>query len=256
MRPHRPRAGPGPALPLVALVALVAAVLGCPAPSAERPARRRGETQRRAFERQRRAMVKHQIVRRGVKDPRVLRALRTVPRHRFVPATMRRLAYADRPLPIGHGQTLSQPYIVAYMTEVIRPRPSFRVLEVGTGSGYQAAVLSRVVQHVYSIEIVKPLGLRAQRLLAALGYKNISVRVGDGYQGWPEKAPFDAILLTAAPRRVPAPLLAQLKVGGRLVAPIGTSNQQLVRITRTAKGYQREHLLHVRFVPMTGKALH
>lgn len=199
-------------------------------------------------------MVREQIAGRGVRDPRVLAALRKVPRHRFVLPTQRESAYDDRPLAIGLGQTISQPYIVAYMSEALRLRPTSRVLEIGTGSGYQAAVLAELAREVYSIEIVPALAHRATALLQQLGYRQVHVRVGDGYLGWPEKAPFDAIILTAAPPRIPAPLLAQLRVGGVLVAPVGRGLQRLVRITRVAQGYRREELLGVRFVPMTGRA--
>jgi protein-L-isoaspartate(D-aspartate) O-methyltransferase len=206
------------------------------------------------YPQQRRAMVRDQIRARGITNKRVLRAMRKVPRHRFMPKSVRRYAYADRPVPIGHRQTISQPYIVAYMTDAIRPKPSDKVLEVGTGSGYQAAVLSRLVKHVYSIEIVRPLALQARQTFKALGYQNITVRIGDGYQGWPQHAPFDAIVVTAAPPSIPRPLLKQLKQGGELVIPVGKGTQELIRVTRTATGYKRERLLPVRFVPMTGKA--
>jgi protein-L-isoaspartate(D-aspartate) O-methyltransferase len=204
---------------------------------------------------ERAAMVREQIQARGIREARVLAAMLKVKRHLFVPAEAQGSAYDDRPLSIGEGQTISQPYIVAFMTESLRLKPRTRVLEIGTGSGYQAAVLGELAHEVYSIEIVKPLGERAARLLAKLGYRNVKVKVGDGYQGWPDKAPFDAIILTAAPERVPAPLLAQLAVGGVLVAPIGPMHdQRLIRITRSQSGLIREELLGVRFVPMTGKA--
>jgi protein-L-isoaspartate(D-aspartate) O-methyltransferase len=200
-------------------------------------------------------MVRTQIESRGIKDRAVLDAMRKVPRHRFVPDELRGRAYDDRPLPIGEDQTISQPYIVAWMTELIGPRKGMRVLEIGTGSGYQAAVLAECVDEVDSIEVVPSLGRRAERLLRELGYRNIRTRIGDGYHGWAERAPFDAIILTAAPPvDVPRPLLDQLKVGGRLVAPVGRGEQTLVRITRTEAGFQREDLAPVSFVPMTGKA--
>jgi protein-L-isoaspartate(D-aspartate) O-methyltransferase len=203
---------------------------------------------------ERAAMVRDQIEARGVRDARVLAAMRKVKRHLFVPAEGQASAYDDRPLSIGEGQTISQPYIVAFMTEALRLKPKARALEIGTGSGYQAAVLGELAREVYSIEIVKPLGERAAKLLARLGYKNVKAKVGDGYQGWPDKAPFDAIILTAAPERLPAPLLAQLAMGGVLVAPVGPMHdQRLIRITRSAAGLAREELLGVRFVPMTGK---
>jgi protein-L-isoaspartate(D-aspartate) O-methyltransferase len=200
-------------------------------------------------------MVKTQLEGRGIKDKAVLIAMRKVPRQRFVPALWRGRAYDDGPLPIGDGQTISQPYIVAWMTELIGPKKSMRVLEIGTGSGYQAAVLAECVGEVDTIEVVPALGRKADSLLGELGYRNIRTRIGDGYAGWPERAPYDAILLTAAPPvDIPKPLLDQLKVGGRLVAPVGRDEQNLVRITRTETGLKREILAPVRFVPMTGKA--
>jgi protein-L-isoaspartate(D-aspartate) O-methyltransferase len=203
----------------------------------------------------RQEMVEDQLRKRGIRSPAVLEAMSRVPRHRFVPASLRGMAYADGPLPIGKGQTISQPYIVALMTELIEPRKEMRVLEIGTGSGYQAAVLAGCVAEVHSIEVVPELGQAASVLLRELGYKNVHVRVADGFEGWPEKAPFDAIVLTAAPpERIPRPLLDQLKVGGRLVAPVGRADQDLIRITRTANGFDREVIAPVRFVPMTGKA--
>ncbi len=199
-------------------------------------------------------MVTTQIVSRGVHDPRVLDALRRVERHRFVPEGLRDQAYQDRPLAIGHRQTISQPYIVALMTEVARVKPGARVLEIGTGSGYQAAVLSLLAGEVYTIEIVEPLASQAAARLEALGYRNVTVRAGDGYRGWPERAPFDAILVTAAPPEIPQPLLEQLAMGGRLVAPVGEGDQELVVVERTAAGLQRRRIIPVRFVPMTGEA--
>lgn len=198
----------------------------------------------------REAMVREQIEARGVRDPRVLAALRAVPRERFVPAAARDHAYDDGPLPIGEGQTISQPYIVAVMTELLRPEPGDRVLEVGTGSGYQAAVLARLVARVYSIELVPSLAQRARDVLAELGLSNVEVFVGDGYRGLPALAPFDGILLTAAPSEVPPALLEQLALGGRLVAPVGTGDQELRVLERTAEGIVSERLFPVRFVPM------
>jgi protein-L-isoaspartate(D-aspartate) O-methyltransferase len=200
------------------------------------------------------AMVSSQIAARGIRDPRVLDALRRVERHRFVPERLRDQAYQDRPLAIGHDQTISQPYIVALMTEEARVRPGARVLEIGTGSGYQAAVLSLLAGQVATIEIVEPLATRAATLLQGLGYGNVTVRAGDGYRGWPERAPFDAILVTAAPKEIPQPLLDQLAVGGRLVAPVGEGEQELVVVERSSAGLQRRAVIPVRFVPMTGEA--
>ena len=199
-------------------------------------------------------MVQSQIVRRGVKDPLTIAAMKAVPRHRFVPESLRGQAYADHPLPIGLDQTISQPYIVAYMTEALALEGGEKVLEIGTGSGYQAAVLAEIADSVFSIEILKPLSDRASEQLSALGYKNVYVRCGDGYQGWSEHAPFDAIIVTAAPDHIPRPLKDQLKIGGRLIIPVGARYQELLRITRTEKGFEEKRLLPVRFVPMTGEA--
>jgi protein-L-isoaspartate(D-aspartate) O-methyltransferase len=177
-----------------------------------------------------------------------------VPRHAFVPPHLRADAYADAALPIGHGQTISQPYVVALMTELAAIRPGARVLEVGTGSGYQAAVLATIAGHVYTIEIVPALAREAADRLASLGHANVTVRAGDGYAGWPERAPFDAILLTAAPPAIPEPLVAQLAVGGKLVAPVGDQQQELVVVERTRDGLRRRTVTPVSFVPMTGEA--
>lgn len=193
---------------------------------------------------------------RDIRDARVLAALGSVPRHRFVPADLRAFAYEDRPLPIGHGQTISQPYIVAFMTEALDPQPTDRVLEIGTGSGYQAAVLATLVREVYSIEVVEPLGLRAREILRELAYTNVLVRVDDGYPGWPEFAPFDVIIVTCAPDHVPQPLVDQLKEGGRLVIPVGSPPDQALYLLEKIEGKARPRmLLPVRFVPMTGAAL-
>lgn len=205
------------------------------------------------YERRRLAMVERQIEARGVADRRVLAAMRRVPRHEFVPESLRGAAYEDRPLPIGHSQTISQPYIVASMTELARIGPGSRVLEVGTGSGYQAAVVHEVAGSVYTIEIIEELAERAAETLARLGYTAAEVRHGDGYRGWPEAAPFDAIIVTAAPKEVPQPLLEQLAVGGRLVIPVGDWYQQLEVHTRTPEGITVERAYPVRFVPMTGE---
>jgi protein-L-isoaspartate(D-aspartate) O-methyltransferase len=206
-----------------------------------------------SFSRSREAMVAEQIAARGVRDEKTLAAMRKVPRHLFVPREVQRDAYADSPLPIGHGQTISQPYIVAYMTEALRLRGGETVLEVGTGSGYQAAVLAEIAAQVYTIEIVTPLAESARETLRRLGYDRVSVRAGDGYAGWPEKAPFDAIMVTAAAPRVPEPLKAQLKDGGRLILPVGDDVQELLVVTRRGEKFEESRVLGVRFVPMTGK---
>jgi protein-L-isoaspartate(D-aspartate) O-methyltransferase len=198
-------------------------------------------------------MVADQMAARDVRDLRVLAAMREVPRHRFVPEALQRQAYDDRPLPIGHDQTISQPYIVALMTQLARPGPGDRALEVGTGSGYQAAVLSRLVSHVYTIELVEALAQTADMRLKELGYTNITTRAGDGYAGWPEMAPFDIIMVTAAPDHVPAPLLEQLKAGGRMVVPVGpvAEVQELQLIEKDSAGRTRTmRVAPVRFVPL------
>jgi protein-L-isoaspartate(D-aspartate) O-methyltransferase len=199
-------------------------------------------------------MVRDQIEERGVRDARVLAAMRKVPRHLFVPPDERSLAYDDTPLPIGYNQTISQPYVVAFMTEALELKPQDRVLEIGTGSGYQAAVLAELVREVYTVEIVVPLARQAEERLRQMGYANVHVRSGDGYRGWPQAAPFEAIMVTAAPDHVPPPLVEQLREGGRLVLPLGRWEQDLIRLRRTPKGITRESLLPVRFVPMTGEA--
>lgn len=200
---------------------------------------------------ERKRMVREQIERRGIADPRVLGAMESVPRHLFVPESFQGNAYEDGPLPIGDGQTISQPYIVAFMSEAMRARPTDRVLEIGTGSGYQTAVLSRLVRQVFTIETRPQLAETARARLREIGCANVTVRLGDGHDGWPEESPFDAILVTAAPHEVPQALLDQLAVGGRMVIPLGTLDQELVRLTRRQDGFDRETLLPVRFVPLT-----
>jgi len=198
-------------------------------------------------------MVTEQIQGRDVANPRVLAALRKVPRHRFVPEPLRAAAYEDHPLPIGEGQTISQPYIVGIMSELMRLTGSERVLEVGTGSGYQAAVLAELAREVYSVEILEPLARQAAATLRELGYAGIVVRAGDGYLGWPEAAPFDAVMVTAAPDHIPQPLIDQLKVGGRLVIPVGGYFQELLQCVKKPQGLECRSVIPVRFVPLTGE---
>lgn len=198
-------------------------------------------------------MVKNQIEARGITDPEIIRAMKKVPRHLLVPEDQREYAYEDRPLPIGEGQTISQPYIVAYMTDLISPKKYMKVLEIGTGSGYQAAVLAEIVKEVYTIEILENLGIRAKKDLDKLGYTNIHSRIGDGYQGWPEQYPFDAIIVTAAAEKVPQPLIDQLREGGSMVIPVGESGkvQDLLLIRKIKGQIKTTNLGPVRFVPFT-----
>ncbi len=219
------------------VLAFAVALAGGCGPGGDRDARARQE------------MVERQISARGVKDERVLSALRRIPRHLFVPDAQRSEAYADHPLPIGSGQTISQPYIVAFMTEQLQLTGKEKVLEIGTGSGYQTAVLSALAAKVYSIEIRPELADEARRRLKEFGAPNVEVRTGDGYAGWPEEAPFDAIIVTAAPEKVPPPLLAQLAPGGRMVIPVGGFYQELKVIERTDQGLRERSVLPVRFVP-------
>jgi protein-L-isoaspartate(D-aspartate) O-methyltransferase len=199
-------------------------------------------------------MVERQIAARGVKNERVLEAMRTVPRHEYVPADVRKRAYEDRALPIGRGQTISQPYMVAVMTELLDPQSGDRVLEVGTGSGYQAAVLAELGVRLHTIEIVPELAERARAALVAHGHDQVVVIAGDGYAGLPDVAPFDGIIITAAPGEIPKPLVEQLALGGRMVVPVGDRDQWLEVLERTEDGIRRERLFQVRFVPMTGEA--
>jgi protein-L-isoaspartate(D-aspartate) O-methyltransferase len=199
-------------------------------------------------------MVQEQLQARDIIDVRVLAAMREVPRHEFVPAELVESAYEDNALPLKLGQTISQPYIVAYMTQALELRGTERVLEIGTGSGYQAAVLAKIVPEIYTIEILPELQEQASTILSKLGYRNIHFRVGDGYMGWLEHAPFDRIIVTAAPEKIPQPLIDQLKVGGRLVIPVGTFNQDLIVVEKKESGITSLSTIPVRFVPMTGKA--
>ena len=245
---HTSRSGSGRLVGLHVSAWLFALLLtGCAADAQEPLDARRAELARAR-------MVDTQIRARGVTNRRVLDAMRTVPRHLFVPPSVRVQAYEDQPLPIGAGQTISQPYMVAVMTELLDPQPGDRVLEVGTGSGYQAAVLAELVSEVISIEIIPELAESARHRLADLGYHSVTVTTGDGYLGSPERAPFDGIVVTAAPKEVPPLLVDQLRVGGHLVIPVGGSSQTLQLLERTEQGVRRKKLFEVRFVPMTGKS--
>jgi protein-L-isoaspartate(D-aspartate) O-methyltransferase len=225
------------------LAAIVAAGCGQKAPPAS------------DFTAQRQQMVQQQLITRGITDARVLGAMGKVPREEFVPTDSRAASYEDGPLPIGYGQTISQPYIVAFMTEQLRPQPGDRVLEVGTGSGYQAAILAGLVSEIYSIEIVEPLAKNAETTLQRLGCKNVHLKIGDGYKGWPEEAPFDAIIVTCAPERVPQSLVDQLKDGGRMVVPVGERfAQELYLLEKKGGQLKQSATLPVRFVPMTSEA--
>lgn len=234
-------------LPTCAFVAMMVSCQRSLGPNADDEAGRRQKMLERQFAgRDREAITREDV----------LQAMGTVERHRFMPEAVRHLAYQDRAVPIGHGQTISQPYIVALMTQSLDPRPADRVLEIGTGSGYQAAVLAELVDTVYTIEIVEPLGVQAAATFKELGYTNVETRVGDGYQGWPEEAPFDAIIVTCAPDHVPQPLVDQLKEGGRMVIPVGKVMrvQELVLLEKRGGELHRTLVLPVRFVPMTGEA--
>ena len=227
--------------------ALLIAALACLAVSCEL------QTDVRDWQSERVRMVEEQLKGRDIRDPRVLSAMLSVPRHLFIPESARGGAYGDFPVPIGHGQTISQPYIVAFMTEALKVAPEHRVLEIGTGSGYQAAVLSVLAKEVFTIEIVDALAKRARATLLELGYRNVEVRSGNGYLGWPEHAPYDRIIVTAAPPEVPAARVQQLKVGGLMAIPVGVGDQELRIMRRTATGMEVIATLPVRFVPMVGK---
>ncbi len=205
---------------------------------------------KKTYTEERESMVTTQIKSRGIKDTNVLEAMEKVPRHLFVPENMRKLAYNDEPLPIGNGQTISQPYIVAYMTEVLQLSVEEKVLEVGTGSGYQAAVLAEIAKEIFTVEIIDGLSKNAQEVLQEEGYTNIHFRVGDGSYGWEENAPYDAIMVTAAPSEVPKALQDQLKIGGRMIVPVGDAFQELVLIVREKRKFKKKKLLPVRFVPL------
>jgi protein-L-isoaspartate(D-aspartate) O-methyltransferase len=206
------------------------------------------------FTRLRETMVREQLKGRDVDDPRVLSAMARVPRHRFVPEPISPAAYTDSALPLTLGQTISQPYIVGYMTQALALQGTERVLEIGTGSGYQAAILAEIAAEVYTMEIVPELGRQARSVLESLGYRNIHFRIGDGYQGWAEFAPYDCIIVTAAPDHVPQPLIDQLKAGGRMIIPVGAMDQELQILEKSERGVTRKTMIPVRFVPMTGAA--
>lgn len=212
------------------------------------------ETSAREFATEREWMVKQQVAMRGVTNDRVLTAMRKVPREQFVPESMRGRSYSDQALPIGYDQTISQPFVVAFMTEKLQLKSTDRVLEIGTGSGYQAAILGELVAEVYTIEIIEPLGKGAAATLQQLGYKNVYVKIGDGYQGWPEHAPFDAVIVTCAPDHVPRPLVEQIKDGGRIIIPVGPAGAQELYLLEKKDGRLKHRaVLPVRFVPMTGE---
>ena len=199
-------------------------------------------------------MVDEQLARRDVHDQRVLEAMRRIPRHLFIPLENRDEAYADNPVPIGFGQTISQPYIVGFMSQILKIKGGEKILEIGTGSGYQAAVLAELGAEVFTIEIIEPLAKEAEVRLQSMGYKNIHVRSGDGYQGWPEHAPYDDVIVTAAPEHIPQPLIDQLAEGGHMIIPVGGMMQELILLEKKPEGLRKTAVLPVRFVPMTGKA--
>jgi len=238
---------------------LAASMQGCschmlPSPKPE-PQQSPASGAEERFLRLREQMVREQLEGRDITDPRVLDAMRRVPRHRFVPDQLVESAYEDNPLPLILGQTISQPYIVAYMTQVLGLQGREHVLEIGTGSGYQAAILAELAAEVHTVEILPELASRAQSLLSTLGYRNIRLRSGDGYLGWPEAAPFDRIIVTAAPDHIPQPLIDQLAPGGKMVIPVGRLDQDLILLEKNQEGVSRRSMIPVRFVPMTGKAL-
>ena len=238
-----------PIIPVLTLVVVVTTLTCC------RDADRQQAKEPFDFSRDREAMVTRQIQDRGIADERVLAAMRKVERHRFVPEIYQTKAYKDYPLPIGENQTISQPYIVGLMTDLLDLDGTEKVLEIGTGSGYQAAVLAELAAEVYTIEIVEPLADQAVVLLRELGYKNITVRCGDGFAGWPELAPFDAIIVTCAPPKIPQPLIDQLALGGRLVIPVGNIYQELILLERKKNELVTTRIAPVRFVPMTGNGI-
>lgn len=233
---------------LIWLLVMLSAPAGCRAEPENQASQRTG------YDLVRKQMIETQLISRGIDDDKVLKAFGRVERHRFVPDKYRSLAYGDHPLPIGEDQTISQPFIVAVMTQLLDLKEGDRVLEIGTGSGYQAAILGEIADEVYTIEIIEELGQKAKALLDSLGYKNIHARIGDGYQGWPEKAPFDGIVVTCAPPEIPQPLVEQLAEGGRMVIPVGDFYQELILIEKKNNKAIEKNIFPVRFVPMTGEA--
>ncbi len=241
---------------VMALAAWLAVSGGCATESTllNSEEQKRGAASGQDFARQRERMVREQLRSRDISDQRVLEAMSKVPRHRFVPPEILASSYDDTALPLKLGQTVSQPYIVAFMTQALSLKGHEKVLEIGTGSGYQAAILAETAREVYTVEIIPELTAYARAILDSLAYKNIHFRTGDGFEGWPEHAPFDAIIVTAAPEDVPPPLIEQLKIGGRLIIPVGRYEQDLLLIEKTASGVSKRSTIPVRFVPMTGKA--
>ena len=247
-------------LPAIALLLCCIFLMSVPTHAAELPSnsaklqRPRSYSATEQFELQRGQMVQYQLRDRGIKDERVLTAMSKIPRHQFIDSSWRDLAYSDRPLPIGNSQTISQPYIVAYMSETAEISPGDRVLEIGTGCGYQAAVLGELAREVYSIEIIPQLADRARQLLSQLNYQNVKVKTGDGYRGWAEHAPYDAIIVTAAPKRIPQTLIDQLAIDGKMVIPVGRWYQDLIVLTKTPERIITQKTIPVRFVPMRKKS--
>jgi protein-L-isoaspartate(D-aspartate) O-methyltransferase len=237
-----------PTLLLLLVTTMISLLYACQKPVAK------SKSEEDRYAQLRESMVTEQIARRGITDRLVLSAMAKTRRHEFVPDDMKINAYEDTPLPIGENQTISQPYIVALMTELLRLKGGEKVLEIGTGSGYQAAILAEIAKEVYTIEIMKPLADGARERLNQLRYRNITVRYGDGYKGWKEHAPFDGIIVTAAPDHIPQPLIDQLKIGGRMVIPVGSMFQELKLLAKTGKGMVEKNIVPVKFVPMTGES--
>ena len=239
---------------LALIILIVTFGLGVSCTQQDERERLRRETEEKEYSILRNNMVEKQIIGRAIQDPRVIEAMRKVPRHLFVPESEKRFAYSDRPLAIGYGQFISRPYVIAFMTEALGLNSGERVLEIGTGSGFQSAILAEIVKEVYSVEIIEDLANQAKQRLDKLGCENIHIKVADGYHGWGEFAPFDDILVTAAPDHIPLPLLEQLKVGGKMIIPVGEFFQELILLTKTPEGYQEQRIVPVKFEPMTGEA--